>query len=96
MKKISRIIALIVLATSMSLVPVAVSAQGADPIPVDTGAPAATELPSTGGSEVKAPNTGIAPNSKVAQNAVIFTVGSALGAAVGLGVITIRKKKFNS
>lgn len=89
MNKITRFIASFVTVTSLTLVPVAVHAQVVETVPADT------TIPTTGGSEVKAPDSGIAPSNKVARNSVVFIGGSLLGAGLGFGVITLRKKKFN-
>ena len=89
MNKITRVLASLLTVTSLTLVPVAVHAQVTEEVPAET------TIPATGGSEVKAPDTGIAPSNKVAQNSAVFIGGSLLGAGVGLGVITLRKKKFN-
>ena len=88
MKKIARILVAIVAVLSLGLAPGVVHAQVEEVVPT-------TELPSTGGSEVKAPDTGLAPTNRVAQNAAVFVGGSMLGAGLGLGIVTLRKKRFN-
>ena len=89
MKRLSRILVSLATVVSLGLTPVAVHAQ------VEELEPTTTELPSTGGTEVQAPDTGIAPSNRVAQNAVVFGGGSLLGAGIGLGIVTLRKKRFN-
>ncbi len=74
----------------MGLTPVLVHAQEVEEVVPDP-----TSLPSTGGTEVAAPDTGIAPSNRVAQNSAVFIGGSLLGAGVGLGIVALRKKKFN-
>ncbi len=94
MKKITRIFASFLTISALTLVPVAVHAQESDDvISVDSSTSTGTTLPATGGSEVKAPETGVAPSNKVAQNSAVFIGGSLLGAGVGLGIVTLRKKK---
>ena len=89
------------------VVPSTVRAQQSGVIEVGGGqSPAAptTPLPSTGGSDAAAPaqapapatpNTGIAPSeNKPMQNALVFIGGGALGAGIGFGIITVRKKNL--
>ena len=96
MKKIARILASIVTITSLTLVPMAVQAQE-DVIEVGDGTTTTSEttsLPSTGAS-VQAPDTGIAPSeNKVVQNLAVFVGGGMLGAGLGLGIITLKKKRL--
>ena len=95
MKKLTRIFASLLTISALTLVPVSVYAQTPDEevISVDSApAPETDTLPATGGSEVKAPDTGIAPSNKVAQNTAVFVGGSLLGAGIGLGIVTLRKK----
>lgn len=88
MKKIVQFVAAFITVLSIGLAPVAVQAQVVEEVePTDT-----TTLPQTGG--VQAPDTGIAPSNRVAQNAAVFIGGSALGAGLGLGIVVLRKKKF--
>ncbi len=87
MKKIARMLASILTVASLTLVPVTVHAQTVEEVP--------SELPVTGGSEVGAPETGIAPSSTAVQSAAVFIGGSLLGAGIGLGVITLKKTKLN-
>lgn len=88
MKKFTRFLAAFATIISISLAPAAVHAQVEEVITEPD--PTTTTLPETGG----VPDSGIAPSSKTAQTAMVFVGGSALGAAVGLGVVTLRKKKF--
>ncbi len=85
MKKTARILASIITLLSLTLVPVTVHAQTVEEVP--------SELPVTGGTELKAPDTGFAPSNKVIQNSAVFIGGSLLGAGIGLGVITLQKTK---
>lgn len=91
MKKFLRIVAASLTVLSITLAPVAVHAQVVEEVESDP----TTALPSTGGTDVAAPDTGIAPSNRVAQNSAVFIGGSLLGAGIGLGVIAFRKKKFN-
>jgi hypothetical protein len=92
MKKFLRLITASVIVFSLALTPVVVRAEVVEEVDGtgDTTAP----LPSTGGTEVAAPDTGIAPSSNVARNVAVFVGGSALGAAAGVGLVTLKKKKF--
>ena len=84
MKKFLQILA-VILSTFFVMNTALVQAQ--DVVNVD-------EVPSTGApAEAGAPDTGIAPSeNRVVQNALVFTGGSLLGVAVGLGVITLKKR----
>lgn len=93
MKKITKIIAVFLAVLSISFAPAAVQAQVVEEVNPDPTA-ATTPLPSTGGSEVQAPDTGIAPSNRVAQNAAVFIGGSLLGAGIGFGIVTLRKKQL--
>lgn len=94
MKKFARILSAIVTALSLVLTPAVVHAQ-VDP--VEIGDSTDTTIPTTGGTDTPAtPDTGIAPqDNKVLANLSVFVVGSAIGAAVGFGILTVRKKRFN-
>jgi len=96
MKKITRLFTSAIATASLILIPMSVHAQVEEVPPTnstpETAAPAPA-LPSTGGSEVKAPDTGIAPSNKVVQNTLVFAGGSLLGAGAGLGLITLRKNQ---
>ena len=93
MKKILRLIAASAFVFSLTLAPLAVRAQVVEE--VDGTDETTTALPSTGGTEVAAPDTGIAPSNHVARNVAVFVGGSTLGAAVGFGLVTLKKKKLN-
>jgi hypothetical protein len=90
MKKFLQMVVAAVAVVSMSVTPVLVHAQEVEEVEADP-----TSLPSTGGSDVAAPDTGIAPSNRVAENSAVFIGGSILGAGVGLGIVALRKKKFN-
>lgn len=89
MKKLSRILTTLVTITSLSLAPMAVHAQVEEVTPD----PTVTNLPATGATP-EAPDTGISPSNKPAQTVAVFIGGSVLGAALGLGIVTLRKKKL--
>jgi|GEM_PF-5822757 len=95
MKKFVRTLISVATVLSLALVPVAVHAQ--DPIEIgsgDTTAPVTT--PATAATTPATPDTGVAPQSnKVMINSAIFLGGSALGAAVALGYLSLRKKHSN-
>lgn len=85
MKKFASILTSGLMAISLLAVPVVVHAQDPDPILIDTP----SDAPTT-------PDTGIAPpNSKLTQNALVFTTGGLLGAGLGLGLISLKKKQSN-
>lgn len=92
MKKIIRKIAASATVISLTLTPAMVHALGVEE--VDSIPDTTTEIPSTGGTEVAAPDTGIAPSNNVVKNSAVFIGGSLLGAGIGLGVVAMRKKKF--
>ena len=92
MKKVTSLIALISIVSSLVFLPVAVLA---DDIPsVDVNTSDATTTTTTTDTTAGVPDTGIAPQkSKLAQNSVVFLVGSSVGAALGAGIVVARKKK---
>jgi hypothetical protein len=93
MKKLLQITAISLVLLSVLLIPSVARAEDAEPVD-DSGV--TTSLPDTGAAEeVSAPDTGIAPSGRVAQNTAVFVGGSLLGAGIGFGVVTLRKKKFN-
>ncbi len=96
MKKIARILSLIVTVTALTLVPVAVHAQST----IDINDPTTTDpttLPTTGAETPATPDTGIAPTeNKLVANSLVFIGGGALGAALGYGFLTYRKRQHNS
>lgn len=107
MKKIIHYIASASLLAALAVVPVGVHAQdtggvievgggASSPAPAPAPAPT-TPLPSAGGSEPapETPKSGIAPSdNKLVQNSLIFVVGGTLGAGIGLGIVTARKKNL--
>ncbi len=98
MKKIARIFSSIITVAALTLVPAVVHAQSTIDIDDPTlGTTDTTTLPSTGGTETPAtPDTGIAPSeNKVVANTLVFIGGSALGAALGYGFLTYRKRQQN-
>ncbi len=97
MKKIARIVVSAAMTLSILVVPTAAYAESTSTIVVDDPT-ASTALPATGATETPTtpttPNSGAAPlQSKLAQNAAVFIGGSTLGAALGFGVITLRRKQ---
>lgn len=105
MKKLIHFTATSALLAVLIVAPVSVSAQDGGVIEVGGGTTSTTEttptptttLPTTGGSETTpaAPKSGIAPTkNKLAQNALVFLGGGALGAGLGLGIIAVRKKNL--
>lgn len=97
MKKIARILLSATTALSLLVVPVVVQAQDADPIVVDD--PFVTDqLPATGATPEPVtpttPDSGIAPPAELAKSAAVFVGGSALGAGLGFGLVSMRKKQL--
>lgn len=91
MKKFARIISSVLTITALTLVPAVAHAQ-VDPLEVEDPS-ATTEIPTTGAETPATPDTGIAPSeNKVVANTLVFIGGSALGAAVGYGFLSYRKK----
>ncbi len=98
-QKITRIVLSLATVMSFSLVAVPVGAQGvvevgptATPPPVTTPAPTAADT--TGGKGAGVPATGVAPQSnRVALATLIFLGGSAAGAALGFGVVQLRRSR---
>ncbi len=96
MKKLASILTSGLMAISLLAVPVVVHAQDPDPILIDTPSDTPTTVPTTGADTPTTPDTGIAPpNSKLTQNALVFTTGGLLGAGLGLGLISLKKKQSN-
>ena len=84
--KIRRIIVSTVAVASLALAPAAVYAQ--DGVVTVDGT---TDTSTTAG----VPNTGVAPENKMFKGSTVFVGGSLLGAALGLGLVTVRKKRDN-
>jgi len=99
MKKVARILSSIITVASLALVPGAVHAQTSDPIEVGSSSTTptdATATTTTTPTTPATPDTGIAPaHNKVVLNSAVFMGGSALGAGLGYGYLTMRKKRFN-
>lgn len=96
MKKFASILTSGLMALSLLAVPVVVHAQDPDPILIDTPTDTPTTVPTTGAETPATPETGIAPpSSKLTQNALVFTTGGLLGAGLGLGLISYKKKQLN-
>jgi len=96
MKKIARIITSATTIATIALLPGAVRAQGV--VPIEVGSSATTPPTTTTDTVTTAgiPNTGIAPaHNKVFTNSLVFIGGSALGAGLGFGYLTMRKKRLN-
>lgn len=103
-KSIAKVIATSAILAALVVVPGAVHAQESGVIEVGDGSTTTsasptptTDVPSTGATEAApaTPNTGIAPSeNKLAQNALVFIGGGAIGVALGYGIITIRKKNL--
>lgn len=92
MKKITRIIASASIVSSLLFTPAIALAQDIPSIDVDTTDTTVTDTTATDTAGV--PETGVAPQqSKLAQNSVVFLVGSSIGAALGAGLVVARKKK---
>ena len=92
MKKIASSIISIFTVFNVLLLPVAVHAQDSTPIVIDD----TTALPTTGATP-ETPASGIAPpNNKLVQNIVVFSGGGMLGALLGLGIVSYRKKQNES
>ncbi|MBP9738525.1 hypothetical protein KBD20_02465 [Candidatus Saccharibacteria bacterium] len=95
MKKISNLLASVIITASLVFTPVVAFAQELPPEEVtvaETTTPTTTPTTTAG-----VPETGIAPEpSKLAQNTLVFAVGGTVGAAIGLGIITLRKKNTRS
>lgn len=93
MNKIKRLLTTSLMITSLSLLPTAAFAQVVE-VPSEETPPVVTT--ETDAKAAGVPNTGIAPRSHPASaNGLVFIGGSALGAALGLGLIARRKKSFN-
>ncbi|MFO0971198.1 MAG: hypothetical protein U0520_02490 [Candidatus Saccharimonadales bacterium] len=99
MKKIASILSSIITVAALTFVPAVVHAQSTIDIGDSTSGTTdpTTPLPSTGGTDTPAtPDTGIAPSeNKVVANSLVFVGGAALGAALGYGFLSYRKRQQN-
>lgn len=97
MKKITALITSLSIISSLVLLPGIVLAEDTGIPSIDVSTADATSDPSTTSTTdttAGVPETGIAPQqSKLAQNSVVFLVGSSVGAALGVGIVAARKKK---
>lgn len=96
MKKITTLLATLLSVFALLLVPVVgVQAQAEDPIVIDDPSEVTPSAEDEEAEDEVAgiPETGFAPaENKVAANLAVFLGGSALGAALGFGVLAFRKK----
>jgi hypothetical protein len=82
MKKIKQYLITFLTTSTLLLTPAGVYAQEVVEIPAETA------------ETVSAPDTGIAPHDEMYKSAAfIFISGSALGALMGLSVVSLRKKR---
>lgn len=99
MKKITQLLSATFIVASLLLLPVVAQAQDvpvvevgtSDPDPVTTSdvTPTSTTTDTTAG----VPSTGFAPQpSKLAQYTVTFILGGSIGAAVGFGIVSLKKR----
>ncbi len=93
MKKISNLLASFIITASLVFTPAIAFAQDVPEVTVsETTTPTSTPTTTAG-----VPETGVAPApSKLAQNTLVFAIGGTVGAAIGLGIITLRKKNTRS
>lgn len=99
MNKFTNIIVTLSIVLAGVVAPVSVFAQVPtveveDELPTTTTevTPQAESTPTAG-----VPETGIAPqSSKLLQNTLIFILGSSLGAGIGYGIVSYKKKRYNS
>lgn len=99
MKKIARILTPVLIAAALLVAPLAVQAQVID-IPSDEDPVPTTgftdTLPETGASTPEptaAPDTGFGPSDNmVVANLSVFVVGGLMGAALGYGIIFLKKR----
>lgn len=93
MKKAARFLTSSLTLALLALTPVAVHAQSSDGV-IDVGS-GTTSSSTTSTTTAGIPNTGAAPENRFVQSSRIFALGSLVGAGIGLGIITLRKKRFN-
>lgn len=95
MKKIASIVTPALIVATLLFAPLSVQAQVID-VPSDDPLPTTNTLPETGASTptpTVAPDTGFGPSdNKVIANLSVFIVGGLMGAALGYGVIFLKKK----
>lgn len=88
MKKITRMLLSLVTIALFTMVPISVYAQDdSGVISVESSTPATTSA--------GVPNTGAAPKNNLLAPSLIFISGSLVGAGIGLGIVTARKKRTN-
>lgn len=98
MKKITRFTTSFLATGALVLIPMTAHAQDATPIEVGGGPSSSTPAPTnpttpTTPTTAGTPETGFAPKGHyVTENLAVFVGGSVLGAALGIGVITLRRK----
>lgn len=81
----------IIVVLSLLILPnISTYAQGLDPIEVP-GPSQQENQDSEEGDTPRTPETGIAPSGRVAQNIAVFVGGSAIGLAIGFGIISLQR-----
>lgn len=97
MKKINQIITSIIVTLGVILVPAVAMAQDVPTVEVDTSSTTTTSETTSTTETAGAPATGIAPQpSNLLRNSVVFIVGGAIGTAIGVGIVSIKRSKSQS
>lgn len=96
MKKIARIITPVLMVAALLVAPLSVQAQVIDVPSDEDPVPTTGTLPETGASAPQptaAPDTGFGPSDNmVVANLSVFVVGGLMGAALGYGIIFLKKR----
>lgn len=96
MKKLTQILSATFIVASLLLVPVVVQAQDIPVVEVGTSETTTTSdvtTTDTTSTTVGVPSTGIAPApSKAVQYVGTFAIGGSIGALVGFGIVSLKKR----
>lgn len=98
MKKINQIITSIMVTLGVVLVPAVAMAQDVPTVEVDTTSTTTTTSETTPATDTAGvPASGIAPEpSNLLRNSAVFIVGGAIGTAIGVGIVSIKRSKSQS
>lgn len=95
MKKINQVITSSIATLGIVLMPAVAVAQDVPTVEVDTTnttTTSETTAPTTATAGV--PATGIAPKpSNLMRNSAVFIIGGAIGSAIGVGIVSIKRSK---
>lgn len=93
MTKMYRQVTTFIATLGLLLIPSVAMAQDVPTVEVETSTPTTT-TETTPTTTAGVPETGIAPEpSNLLRNSAVFVVGGTVGAAIGLGIISLKRRK---